>query len=186
MLAFLALRLKPKAFRSLPWWSFASASASFWAVLAAVLYLAFWKPYYSYFAPPINRIVAPIVAAAIYSLVALLFRWLANRLPGNPAITFALLGGLESIPEHAIGIYRLGILQIPILRGSTPESIFIFAFFEYVIYWGLVLMLATLIHRLLKHRPQETTAHEPPKPLPPNNSMEPTRPAAAWGYLDVS
>jgi hypothetical protein len=178
-LALLAWRLKPSAFRSLPSTSIAVASALFWGVFAAILYSVFWDSYYSIFATPANRLFAPIAAAGLYSLIALLLRWLALRLPGNPVLTFPLLGGLESIPEHAIAINRFGILQIPILRGSTPISIFIFAFFEYVVYWGLVLLLAGLLRRLFHARPIYRTEPEPPKPLRPNNSTKATQIAAA-------
>jgi hypothetical protein len=92
----------------------------------------------------------------VYPLAALLFRWIALRLPGNPVLWFCLLGGLESIAEHAVAIYRLNILRIPILRGSTAAAIFLFAFFEYVVYWGAALWLSLLVDRLwdaLRHGP---------------------------------
>jgi hypothetical protein len=34
------------------------------------------------------------------------------------------------------------------LQGSTPQAIFLFAFFEYAFFWGVVLILADGIRRL--------------------------------------
>jgi hypothetical protein len=89
--------------------------------------------------------------AWLYFLLGLLLRWAALRLPGNPIISFCLLGGLESVPEHAIAIYRFHILQIPFLQDTTAAAIFILAYFEYVVYWSLALCLAIAVDRLLSH-----------------------------------
>jgi hypothetical protein len=168
----LAWRLKPAGFRSIPWWSIVLASALFWGLLAAILYSAFWNSYYRHFASPINQVLAPFAAAGIYSLVGLLLRWVALRVPGNPAITFTLLGGLVSVPEHAIAISRFGILQIPALRGSTPASIYFFSFFEYVVFWGVVILLALLSNRLFKRKPIRA-APQPDDEYHPGSVSEP-------------
>ncbi len=163
ILALAAWRLKRPAFSSLPWQSFGTAAGLFWGLLSAVLFTTYWTPYYRFFAPSWNRFLGPIAAVALYSLLGLLLRWAALRLPGAPAVSFCLLGGLESIPEHAIAIYRFDILQIPILRGSTPISIFLFAFFEYVLFWGLVLLLTLPIDRLIR-RPAAPPSPQPERP----------------------
>lgn len=146
----LVWRLKPAAFRSISWQTIGVASALFWGLLAFLLISNAWGVYYSLFTPSWYRFAAPLGAVIIYALVGITFRWAALQLPGNPVIWFCLLGGLESIPEHTIAIYRFDILQIPILQGSSATSIFIFAFFEYAIYWGLALALAVGIDRLLR------------------------------------
>ena len=144
----LGWRFKPSYFRALPWQSFGIAAALFWGLLAALLLSYAWGFYYSLFAPSWYRFAAPLASVLIYSLVALLLRWAALRIPGNPVIWFCLLGGLQSIPEHALAIYRFGILDIPFLRGTTAAAIFLFAYFEYVVYWGLALSLTIPVHRL--------------------------------------
>ena len=63
---------------------------------------------------------------------------------------FCALGGLEAIPEHLVGIYRLDILEIYLLHGSMADDILIFAYFEYVVYWSIVLILALIIDRLIR------------------------------------
>ncbi len=146
----LVWRVKPAVFGSLSWQSFGIASALFWGVLAAVLLSFAWDFYYSQFVQPWYRFAAPPGGILLYSILGLGMRWAVLRLPGNPVLTFCFLGGLESIPEHAVGIYRFDILQIPILCGSTAVSIFIFAFFEYVVYWGITLLLAIGIDHLFR------------------------------------
>jgi hypothetical protein len=60
-----------------------------------------------------------------------------------------LLGALESVPEHLLAIYRMHILDIPMFKDVNASLIFVFAFFEYAIYWGAVLSLAALLDRWL-------------------------------------
>jgi hypothetical protein len=152
LIALVGWRAKAERFRALSWAAVGLASALFWGLLAIGLRLYFWETYYSYFTPAWSRWLAPL-AAVLYFFIGLLLRWIALHLPGNPAITFLLLGGLESIPEHALGIYRFHILDIPLLEGSPPLSIFLFAFFEYIVYWSIVLGLALLLGRLLPTPP---------------------------------
>jgi hypothetical protein len=145
----LVWRLRSLGFRALRSQSIGIASGLFWGVLAAVLVSLAWGFYYSRFMPSWYRYAAPLGAVALYSALGLAIRWIALRLPGNPVIAFCLVGGLESIPEHAVGIYRFDILKIPVLQGSTAASIFTFAYFEYVVYWGATLTLAVGVDRLL-------------------------------------
>ena len=144
----LGWRVNPSTFRALGWPSVGIASAVFWGVLAALLVATSWEFYYSFFMPGWERFVTPLAAIVFYFVLGIILRWAALRLPGNPVVWFPLLGGLGSIPEHAIAIYRFGILDIPVLRGSTPLAIFIFAYFEYVIFWSVALALALGLERL--------------------------------------
>jgi len=133
-LTLLLWRVKPARFSSVSWVSFGAGSAIFWGILAALLVSFAWENYYSFFAPSWYRLAAPLGAVMLYSSFALLFRRVSLHIPGNPVAYFCLLGGLESIPEHAAAIYRFHILEIPILSGSTAALIFIFAFFEYMFF----------------------------------------------------
>jgi hypothetical protein len=146
----LTWRLKPSAFRAMSWQSFGISASLFWGIFAAVIISFAWNFYYQHFVPDWYRFAAPIGALTLYSLLGLFFRWGSVRLPGNPTLWFCILGGLESVPEHAVGIYRFDILEVPVLAGSSAASIFIFAFFEYVFYWGVVLALAIGVDRLLQ------------------------------------
>ncbi len=151
-LAILVWRVKPVAFRALSSKQLAVASALFWGLLATVLVFTFWESYYSQFISSGQRWLILLGAISVYPLWSLFLKWLALRLPGNPVAAFCLLGGLQSFPEHAIAIYRSEILDLPILQGSTPLSIFIFAYFEYLVFWSLVLALALVLQRVFKLR----------------------------------
>jgi hypothetical protein len=143
---FLARRVKPERFRRLERKMVAGASGLFWGILAAVLFFTCWQVYYSAFYADWVRWSVPLVAL-FYGAVGLGMWWLAARLPGNPVVTFCVLGGLESVPEHLWGIYRLKILEIPLLHGLKPVPVLVFAVFEYVIYWSVVVVLMVLLQR---------------------------------------
>jgi hypothetical protein len=163
LVGLLAWRFKPAHFRLLSWQAVGIGSALFWSVFAAVIIWYAWDSYYRYYAPSWDRIVAPLGAIVFYFLLGLVLRWAALHLPGNSTVTFCLLGGLESVPEHAIAIYRFHILQIPLLQDTTAAAIFIFAFFEYTVYWSLALCLAIVVDRLLSHiRKRTAQTREPP------------------------
>jgi hypothetical protein len=110
-----------------------------------------WASFYARFLPdPANHGPARFVLELLlYPALGLAMWWLAARLPGNPALTFCLLGGLEALPEHLWGIYRLGMLeQVPFLREASPISVLAFAVPEYVLYWGSVLAMALPMERI--------------------------------------
>jgi hypothetical protein len=151
ILGVLVWRFKPTQFRLLSWQAIGIGSALFWSLFAGLILWYAWDLYYRYYAPSWDRIVAPLGAMVLYFLLGLLFRWAALRLPGNPTLTFCLLGGLESIPEHAIAIFRFHILEIPFLQGTSAAAIFIFAFFEYNVFWSLALCLSIAVDRLLQY-----------------------------------
>ena len=109
--------------------------------------MVFWDIYYRYFLPNTSiLLVTPLVGA----LLALVFHWLALRLPGNPIVSFCLLGGLESLLEHLWGIYGLGILRAPLMQAVAPLSILAFAVPEYIFYWCVVLSIAVLLQSVYR------------------------------------
>lgn len=153
----LARRLRPARFRELHWPT-ALAAALFWLSLAVLLYALTWDWYYAKFLPgaggrSLGRGLLELAPyLALYPAIGLLLWWLALRLPGHPAVTFCLLGGLESVPEHLWGIYRLGILdKVDYFQGVSAASVLVFAVFEYILYWGSVLSLAALLRRSPVH-----------------------------------
>lgn len=143
-------RVSPERFRSLSWQTFGISSAAFWSIFAAILILSTWDNYYSHFVPSWYRVTAPLGAIFLYGLAGVFLRWAALRIPGHPVLWFCLLGGLEALPEHLVGIYRFDILDIPILQGSRAVDILVFAYFEYVVYWSIVLILALVLDRLYR------------------------------------
>lgn len=127
----------------------ALASALFWGAVALVALLRFWDLYYGYFYPAWVRPLVPL-DLLLYGAIGLGLWWLAVRLPGPAVLGFALLGGLEGVAEHLLGIYGFHILdRVPWLRGVAPLPVVVFSFFEYVVYWTLVGWLALGLARLM-------------------------------------
>jgi hypothetical protein len=130
-------------------WPVGVASALLWGAVALVALLRFWDLYYGYFYPAWVRPLVPL-DVLLYGATGLGLWWLALRLPGPAVLGFALLGGLEGVAEHLLGIYGFHILdRVPWLRGMAPLPVVVFSFFEYVVYWTLVGWLALGLARLL-------------------------------------
>lgn len=147
--AFIALlnwRVGAQRFRELRW-LLAIAAALFWGVFGLTLVQIFWESYYRFFYPTdFNPAIFLALICGLYGAFALLFHWLALRLPGNPLLTFCLLTGVESLLEHLWGFYGLKVLEVPMLRAASPISILAFAFPEYIFYWCVIISLAALMH----------------------------------------
>ena len=81
-----------------------------------------------------------------YTLLALGMGWLCLKLPGSPAVTWCILGGVEGLLSHLYAIYGLGAAaKPPIMQGTDPFTVLIFAVFEKAFYWSLILMGSRLI-----------------------------------------
>ncbi len=143
LVSLLAWRGKPALFRELSW-AVAGSSAIFWGMLGSVMVWGFWDSYYRYFFPDSARWFGPLFAA-LFGAIGFALWWLACRLPGNSILNFSLLGACEGLLEHLWGIYGLGILQkVPMLQNASAPSVLVFSFFEYMLYWGIVLAIAAL------------------------------------------
>ncbi len=123
------------------------ASAGFWFAASLIAAIYFWEIYYQYIFPGWLRILLPF-NLILYGAIGYLLWFIAVRLPFHPAVGFAILGGLEGVGEHILGVYALGILRrVPWLSDLDPGPVLVFSFFEYVLYWTIVLWLAYLISR---------------------------------------
>jgi hypothetical protein len=61
-----------------------------------------------------------------------------------------LLGGLEGVLEHVIGIYGLHILEkVPWLEDVSAFPVVAFSFFEYTFYWAIIAWTAYLLTRII-------------------------------------
>jgi hypothetical protein len=144
---FLAWRIKRNRFRELKW-VLAGTAAVLWSIFGILLVSAFWEMFYQYFYPGWMRSGGILLfVPLVFGLLALAFHWCSLHLPGNPILNFCLLGGLESVLEHVLGIYGLKILEIPMLQGASPASILAFSFPEYIFYWCIVIGIAALIQK---------------------------------------
>jgi hypothetical protein len=132
-------------------WPLVIASAAFWLALWAwVMQDAFvWETCFQYVFADRARWMMPLLMALLEAAIALGMWWLALRLPGNAAVTFCLLGGLDSFPGHLWAIYGRRLFEAcPLLQQVSVASALIFGFFEFVIYWSVILIIAALLKRL--------------------------------------
>ncbi len=121
-------------------------SAAFWATLYTWAFWTWWDSCYGYLYPDWVRWVWPPYGLVTGAGLAVLFWWLALRIPGHPVLNLAILGGLHSLPGHAWAIYGKGLLEkCPILQGVEPAPALVFGFFEFIMYWSFVLALALLL-----------------------------------------
>jgi len=147
LILFLARRIQRPRFRQLHW-PVALAAVMFWVSYGLMLFVLTWESFYAKFLPdPTNRSLARSMLELLpYPIIGLVLWWLAARLPGNPAVSFCLLGGIQSLPEHLWGIYRLGMMdKVPFLQEASVASVLAFAIPEYILYWGSILYIALLI-----------------------------------------
>lgn len=149
LVLFLARRIRRDRFQRLHWPVVLAASV-FWASYGLLLFALTWESFYARFLPdPANRsLIRSMLELLPYPFIGWVLWWLALRLPGNPAVNFCLLGGVQSVPEHVWGIYRLGMLdKVSFLQQASPASVIAFAVPEYILYWGSILSIALFIHR---------------------------------------
>jgi hypothetical protein len=127
-------------------WAFVAAAVIFWSILGTVLIQLTWESYYQSFASSgMQNGGNLIVTIPMSAGLALLFHWIALRLPWHPILSVCLLGGVESIIEHLVGIFAWRILEIPMLQGVDPLSVLAFAFPDYMLYWCVVVALGGLL-----------------------------------------
>ncbi len=151
LISLLVWRISPSRFRELRW-PIVVTGALFWGIFSTALLWGTWDTYYRYFYPEIARWLTPLTVI-LYGAIALVMWWLALRLPGNPVVNLALLAGIESLLEHLWGIYGLGILDnVPMLQNASIESVLVFAFFEYALYWSVILAIAAVVSALWQRR----------------------------------
>jgi hypothetical protein len=111
-----------------------------------------WDWFYSYIFPAWMRYTLPLVFGVGYGLLSLGMAWLCLRLPGNPALTWIVLGSVEGLLSHLYAIYGLGAAsKPPIMQGTDPMAVLIFAIFEKAFYWSLILLVSRAI--LILRRP---------------------------------
>lgn len=149
MLSIPLVLLQAQVVFSRSWITLVAASAVFWGIVSMLASKYFWGSYYVYIYPPWLRRLFPL-NLVLYSLIALVMWFFVKQLGFNVVISFLILGGLEGILEHIIGIYGLDILEkVPWLVGLDPLPILAFSFVEYVFYWSLVIWLVLAFQAII-------------------------------------
>ena len=118
-------------------WLLVIASGVFFLLVWVIVLWWGWDWFYSYIFPRWGRILLPPAFGIGYTLLAFGMYWLSLKLPGNPAVTWCLLGGVEGLISHLYAIYGLGAAsRPPIMQGVNQFSVLIFAIFEKAFYWS--------------------------------------------------
>lgn len=143
----LAWRIRPQWFRQLKS-ALVVAAVIFWSSLWAWVLWSFWECCYSYVFPGWARWLIPLPYGLLFGSSGLALWWLALRLPGNPVAGFCLIGGLVSLPGHLWAIYGRRMLEkVPLLQGVSPSSALVFGVPEFIFYWSVIVVIATLLRR---------------------------------------
>ena len=123
-------------------WSLAGAAfvvhAALWGTFASVY---FWDSVYQAIFPAWSRWWLPLGYGLLFGALALGFWRVSLLAPRWPAVWFILLGGLESLIGHSIGISR-GLLRVPLLAQASAVSALTFGVFEYIFYSCVIVGLA--------------------------------------------
>ena len=120
----------------------------FFILFGSIVSIIFWNSVYSYVFPVWARWIIPPLYGLIFSLVGLLFWWLALHIPVNPIVSFCILGGFWGLITHILAIYR-GILdKPPMLQDASIVSALTIATFEFIFYWSFCLGFTFLFERL--------------------------------------
>ena len=151
----LAWRIHPATFRRLKW-VLGITTAIFWSSLWTWGLVNFWDSIYRYVFPAWAHWFIPPTFGLLYAGISVLFWWLALHFRGNAVVNFCLLGGLWGMLTHLLAVF-LGIVnKPPILQGAAPVAAVIFAIFEFMLYWCIILTVAVLMHygwHKLRHVP---------------------------------
>lgn len=157
----LAWRIRPHRFRQLKE-ALLVAGVFFWSTLWAWVLWSFWDCCYIHVFPDWARWLIPPAYGLLFGTSGLALRWLALRLPGNPVVSFCLLGGLVSLPGHLWAIYGRRMLQkVPLLQGVSPSSALVFGVPEFIFYWSIIVVIAVLLRwgwESARHLMQERVA----------------------------
>jgi len=134
-------------------WMLSIAVGVFFLLVWAGAMIWAWDWFYVYIFPNWARPLLPLIFGLAYPLLALGIAWLSLKLPGNPAVNWCVLGGVEGLLSHLYAIYGLGAAtKPPIMHGTDPFAVLIFAFFELAFYWSVLLLVYWLLSEKIFHK----------------------------------
>jgi hypothetical protein len=140
----LAWRINRATFRRFRW-ALSLTSLLFWSALWTWGLATFWDSIYRYVFPAWAHWLIPPVFGLLYAGISLLLRWLALRWRGNAVVNFCLLGGVWGLLTHVYAV-SIGIVsKPPPLQGAAPAAAVIFAVFEFMFYWCVILSVAVML-----------------------------------------
>jgi hypothetical protein len=137
----LVWRVSEDSFRRLKW-PLVIVAAVVWFGIWSWAIGNFWETVYSYVFPAWGQTWVPWIAFIVASTIAFGIWTLTIRLKWNLVLTYCLLGAVLGSLTHLWAVH-LGILtKPPMLQGASPLAAVVFAFFEYLFYWCVILTLA--------------------------------------------
>jgi hypothetical protein len=131
-------------------WTLPLAAALVWFGIWRWAIVNFWETVYAYVFPAWGRVWIPVIAFCAAGAIALGLWMLATRSRWNPVLVYCLLGGLLGSLTHIWAVYRGVVTKPPMLQGASPLAAIVFAFFEYILYWCIILTLAVGMDWLLR------------------------------------
>lgn len=141
--------VKEETFRRLKW-PLVVAAAWVWFGIWSWAIGNFWGTVYSYVFPPWAKTWVPWIAFVAAGIVALGLWTLSLRVNGRPFLIYCLLGGLLGSLTHIWAVHRGVVTKPPMLQGASPVGAVVFAFFEYILYWCVILTLGLILDWMLK------------------------------------
>ena len=137
----LVWRVKEETFRALRE-SLALAAALVWLGIWSWALGNFWETVYSYVFPEWGESWIPVIAFFAAGAMAAGLWWAAIRMRGNSIFIYCLLGGALGGLSHIWAIHLGIVTKPPMLQGASPVAAVTIAFFEYIFYWCVILVLA--------------------------------------------
>jgi len=141
LISILAWRIKPAAFRRIKW-TLVVVSAIFWSSLWTWGLVTFWDSVYQYVFPAWAHWLIPPIFGLLDAGFCLFIWWAALRLRGYTVVNFILLGGLWGMITHLFAVAIGIVTKPPVLQGASPAAAVIFAIFEFMLYWCVILSVA--------------------------------------------
>jgi hypothetical protein len=142
-ISLLVWRVSEDSFRRLKWALVISAALVWWGIWSWAIG-NFWETVYVYVFPAFAKTWAPWIAFVSAGAVTLGLWALSMRIKGKSVLVFLLLGGALGSLTHIWAVYRGVVTKPPMLQGASPLGAVIFAFFEYILYWCVILTLAKI------------------------------------------
>jgi len=133
--------------RCSPGW-LAGVALIVWMAIWFSVIAGFWVSVYRYVFPGWARWVVPFAIPVLDAGVALLLWRLAQFLPGRSAAWFCLFCGVWGSLTHVWAVSRGITEKPPMLQGASPIAAIVFAFFEYLLYFNVILALAALLQKI--------------------------------------
>ncbi len=143
----LTWRIKPTLFIQLKT-TIILTTAVFWGLLWFWVLRVYWETVYRYLFPEWLRWPLPMIQAVLTALIASLAWRLSWKTPWNPLIVYCLLGGVWGILSHIWAVYMGVVDRPPVLQGASPLAAIGIAFFEFMFYWCVIILISAVLHSI--------------------------------------